>query len=486
MENCPNCHFEVAGDATRCPRCGLPRDLPVYADDGTFLGTVFARPGQNSPTQGTATPSQHQAPSQHQTYEPTPGTLFRAPGGEADQELNRRRSRLAGIVAGVLATAAVLGVAVALVWNAAVANRSEETAPPPAPPPSAPSTSQAPPSPAGSATPSTPATSASTAATIDPAVLATISTGMVRVMATGCRAGDGTGTGFLINDHQVISTWSAIAEPASVVVQTADGTPVTGTLSRISEDNSLVLIDLDRSISGHQFELGEPYGDDITQAQVVMLGMRDDQPATPTIPVRTDGPVLEIGGESVDEVRWLDIASDQVAQGAPVVDAEGAVAGVVVTLPGYADTYVVLPDAVQKLINGEGKKPAPTDCPQLLGPIGEVQASGDENATLMTYFEGINAGDYAKAYETFTDKQKKAVKSVDEAADGWASTYDFNVRFHSDDGSTVHVSFDSMFKAGTGPEPDMTCARWDLDYQLVDGKIDSAKAHNGGKGYARC
>ncbi|MDN5725119.1 MAG: hypothetical protein L0G99_04185 [Propionibacteriales bacterium] len=419
--------------------------------------------------------------------QPTPGTLFSTPGAASGSERDRKRSRTAGLVAAVLAMAVVLGVALALVLNIAVFNK--KGAEPEAPPIESASEQDTVPSVSPTAaSPASPSSPSSTPeAPVDAnAVADKVGSGVVTVLATGCRAGDGVGTGILINDRQVITTWSAIATPASVVIQTADGTPITGQVSRVSSNFSLALINLDRSVKGYQFVLGEPYPDTgPSEAALLMRGLHQGlEPSTAE--VSGQGASAQFDGQSIGPVRALDIGADQVIQGGPAVDADGAVRGMVLTLPDGEDTFLVGPEEVQKLIDGDGAAPSPTDCDQLLGPVGPIQSAGTrQNDTLTRYFEGINAGDYDKAYSTFTDRQKNAVKGVDQAAEGWASTYDFNIKIISDSGSTVRVTFDSIFKQGQGPEEDMTCARWDLNYRMVDGKIDAAKIR-AGKGYTRC
>lgn len=48
---CPNCGQHTDAHERACPRCGLPRDLPVFDDYGTFLGTTFAPVRQARPAQ---------------------------------------------------------------------------------------------------------------------------------------------------------------------------------------------------------------------------------------------------------------------------------------------------------------------------------------------------------------------------------------------------------------------------------------------------
>ena len=143
---------------------------------------------------------------------------------------------------------------------------------------------------------------------------------------------------------------------------------------------------------------------------------------------------------------------------------------------------------------------APAQCANAVGPR---QASPPDIATpdgnipddvktgvsqaLGVYFDGINSGNYAAAYEVLSPRMQ-AQFSEDSFAKNTATSYDndFNVLgAQQTDPNTVVIglAFSSLQAPGYGPNGE-TCDNWTLDYTMVRGGngswlIDATSAHDG-------
>lgn len=478
MDVCPNCNANVDPGASRCPRCGLPHNLPVYAPDGSYLGTSFGPPqGAN---QQAGPPPGYSGTAFARAYAGTAGGRQAAIG---------RRARFGLITAGVLTVAVVLGVVTAIVVN--VSGRAGPQPSPALPPtpasPSAnptPSASTRPPTPTPTPTPRRAPTPTPTPKVDYAKVAAAVRSGVVGVLASTCRPGPvtGIGAGALISDTEVLTSWPTAAYAVSVVVL-VDRIPVPATVVAADPAAGVARLKLARTVSGHHFAVS---GADLVgaTAHLLVLDPRHQQTAW-VRQAKTAGPG---SGKVADQTYTLpQLAPDTgvMPGGAPVLDPTGRLAGMALALDARAGALVLGHSALAKAITMRGGVPA-TDCGAPRGPTGDLGTAGNVTSPFTTYFRAINDGDYAKAYGELSTKNRAHVPRQ-QAYDGWKSSYDFNVRVHRRTGSTAWVSFDSIFANGLGPEPGITCAHWVLNYSLAGGKIDNAKAHAGRKKpWVRC
>ncbi|NLT30859.1 MAG: hypothetical protein GXX86_10440 [Propionibacterium sp.] len=106
---CPNCGTRTEANAAACPRCGLPRNNPVFGPDNTYLGTSFApvRQARPVPPAGPPRGAGHTPATLTQPVPPPP-----AIGPEQDTRRGGRRT-LAIILGAVVVI--VLGVAAGLI-----------------------------------------------------------------------------------------------------------------------------------------------------------------------------------------------------------------------------------------------------------------------------------------------------------------------------------------------------------------------------------
>ncbi|MGJ3508289.1 hypothetical protein [Enemella sp. A6] len=119
---CPNCGTRTEANAAACPRCGLPRNNPVFGPDNSYLGTTFAPVRQARPTPpasrgGAGGPGYGAAPAYGPPPEHTPSTVPEpmstgslSPEQQSRKSSQRRFAILLGAVVVIL-----LGVAAGLI-----------------------------------------------------------------------------------------------------------------------------------------------------------------------------------------------------------------------------------------------------------------------------------------------------------------------------------------------------------------------------------
>ncbi|MFW6598989.1 S1 family peptidase [Propionibacteriaceae bacterium Y2011] len=483
MDECPNCQSPVELTATRCQRCGLPRNVPVYGEDGSQVGTTFAQPpgvvGFPGTSGGAGSPGTGPSGAGFAFFDsPRTGDFTEPPAP------GRRRStgRTVLITVVALAVALALGVGSAIVIN----NVRQRPDPPPPPPPSSgsPSPTAAPPTTEPPEKPEKPEKPAPPP--IDkPAVLAKVGPGIVTVVATGCDGSEANGaaTGFLVGADRVVTSWSGVGTPAAAAVLTADGTPYAATVEQAYPEHGLVVLRTARPVSG-----GTPLTVDATTpaAGLTSYGITADARSR-TAAAFVDLPITDLTGRgTVDGREVTGVGTSSTAAGAtlgggPVVDHEGRVAGVVLR---YGDALLVVGgDRLQQVLDA-APQTTDTDCDRMLGPQGELPLVQGSQPVLEAYFASINRGDYAATWGLLSPNARGGSQA--EAAAGWATSYDFNIVIDNRSDGTYDVRFDSIFARGKGPEPGLTCARWHLVYTIIDGRIDRARAPEGGQVFTGC
>lgn len=371
------------------------------------------------------------------------------------------------VVVGALAAAMVLGVVVAVVVNAVVlapSRRPSESNPPTA---------------AGQ-------TTQPGATPIDQAaLLSKVGGSVVTVVASTCSAADwsGNATGFLVNPTTVVTAWTGVAEAVSVAVLDPAGHPIPARISLADKALGVAVVEASRPIDGRTAL--QPAGGTLATGQR-WYGLHLDT-------LRSKAPVLvpvgigergqgSLGGAVLQQALVTDVAAGDFAAGGPLVNGDGQVVGL---MARYPDSDVLLAVGVDRLqqVLSSGSAPGTATCDLPLGPQGPFAPLSGSHDVLRQYFAAINAGDYATAWTLLPEKTRGKLET---AAKGWNSTYDFNVAITDLGGGKVRAEFDSIFAAGKGPEPTLTCARWGIVYTIVDGLIANAKADRGAKGYEAC
>jgi hypothetical protein len=123
-------------------------------------------------------------------------------------------------------------------------------------------------------------------------------------------------------------------------------------------------------------------------------------------------------------------------------------------------------------------------------------ASTAIGTTLATYFENLNAGNLALAFDVLTPADQLRVGGLATFVTTNSSSTDANVVFHTetvqpDCRVAVEITFTSYQLPALSPNHRDSCDRWDLNYVMLhnpDGSwsIDIALSAGGGPGYTAC
>ncbi len=214
--------------------------------------------------------------------------------------------------------------------------------------------------------------------------------------------------------------------------------------------------------------LAEPTDDEV-DAALVTLG--EDGP-------EAEGVVLDLGTELVD----LPVATDPEDRGAPVVDASGDVAAVVVTTgdPTTVATAETL-EAIEAPSDGMGDLSACDDpvVPErdLEVTIADDVAHEDADAVAELYedyFDGINQRDHTRAYERYSADWRDT-NTLEGFVEGVATTYypadpELTELASDGDGLRAQVMFVSIQSGAPehAPEEGERCSWWTLGHELVE------------------
>lgn len=326
--------------------------------------------------------------------------------------------------------------------------------------------------------------------------------GVVRIETLSCSS-QGIGTGFLLSPTLIATVNHVIDQ--SVVVSLVDGDQrTTGTVIGSDPVRDLALIRAATPLTGHHFTFASSspkIGD-----QVAAIGFPIGNPIT-----LTHGDVsgldrnITVEGNALAGMVETDAAINPGNSGGPLINQHGEVVGLVDALDTSANgiAYAVPSDQAAAAFSDWQQRPqtvAPAQCSNPLGPsqadanvpppsssdVDDAQAAGIA-AAFNTYFDGINAGDYATAYDVLSPRLR-AGSTEPSFAEGDATSYDFAqavLAAHAVDPTTVRVAlaFTSLQTADKGPDGD-TCDDWTLVYTMIQGSggnwlIDRTQPYKG-------
>lgn len=421
--NCPNCRIPVAPELTSCPQCGLARDVPTFAKDGSFTGSAFPAVSGSAPLTRTRTIS----------------------------------PKVIAIVAGVFVIAIILGVVVAMLVRPG-------GSPPPQPP--------ALPFPSLTPGPTESPDPAPEGVFGDASVR--VGTGTHRVLATTC-TGSGIGTAFQFGtDDLLVTSARTISGARSVVIASGDRL-VPAMVVKIDAQSGLAILKPEVRLTGHSFVLGTRQlaaGD-----QVAAIGWT----ATSQQPARgrsttVVGEVAEVGvhvesPEGAHIARRMTGEFDPGLAGAPVVGADGHLLGMVIQ--GAADQKEMfvagLDVIVDPLLGPSGIPPMLEQCPRAAGPQVVTTVGGtaetSTRTTLGTWFGALNSGDWERARGVLNPALQSAWDR-DKLAEEYAGSYHFNLLAQTS-GATTTVTW---VRLGRDDQP---CLREAADIALDQGRITS-------------
>jgi hypothetical protein len=287
---------------------------------------------------------------------------------------------------------------------------------------------------------------------------------VVRVLASTC-AGSGEATGVLFDNGRVLTAASAIRQPVSVAVVTADGRIRRAVVVGTSTDGVAVLNlpgRLDTStavVASSAPEAG---------AQRAIIGY--DQAGKQSI--------QEAG--TTGEPRALAEFLDPASLGGPVVDRNGQVTGLV-TGNTVASGKVIGLDEVRRYAgSAPGVSAEPAGTCSARGPRIAVQpalaVAGSPLASEIqllfgSYFKALNQHDFLAMQDTYS--REFAADSTKEAFDkSHGTSYAFGpviseIGGTGETNATARMTFAVLFSAQSSGAKGMTCVRLDLRYKLV-------------------
>jgi S1-C subfamily serine protease len=355
-----------------------------------------------------------------------------------------------------------------------------------------------------------PTSSAPTASpTASPASFASLyaedKSGVVKILASTCDL-TGEGTGFLVGRHLVATAEHVVDGEVAFEIK-AHGLTYTGRVIGSNPTTDVALIRTRSGIPGHIFHLTTT--DPAVGAGVAVVGYPDNGPLTFTAGTvaALDGNV-NLPGLRRSHLVETDATINHGNSGGPLLDTDNHVIGLADLIrPNTHGLYYAV-DSLQAgpLLTEWRAVPRavpPATCTTALGPqtgrgVDVPLPPGDTNvqavvAPIVTYFDGINSGNYAQAYNAETASAHHG-QSLSEFSDHVATSYDND--FHAvsasanPDGSyNLEITFTSIQAPDAGPNGD-TCDIWDLIYRLVPTSagtylIDAATPASG-SGYSAC
>ena len=329
-----------------------------------------------------------------------------------------------------------------------------------------------------------------------------VESGVLRILATNCE-GDGMGTGFLLDAHTV-ATAAHVVEGASAVAVDVPTGPEPARVIGIDPVTDLALLRLSSPVPGHVFSFAE--GDPSPGTTVAAIGFPFDEPKTLTLGVVSGlDRTIRIEGQSRAGLLQTDTAINPGNSGGPLVTEAGEVVGVVDAgrLDSQGIGYAIQASVAEPVLATPASMevPAAPDCAETQAPIELIvdpllipqpdATSLSVQATLETYYNAINSGDYYGVIEQFSPAYRGGF-DADTMARTLATSFDFSVVIRDVAGSTTSadawVTFVSVQAPRFGPDGE-GCTAWSLDYSFVESGgqllIDGVAPH-AGEGHAPC
>lgn len=318
-------------------------------------------------------------------------------------------------------------------------------------------------------------------------VAAAVAPSVVRVLASTCQ-GTGIGSAFWISDTTLVTSLRVVSGAVAAAVVDDTGAPRPATVLASDPAHDVALL-----------EVSEGGGD------AIPIASAEPRPGSWVAAVgypsgRSD--LTTTSGQLLAGAAGPRLPSkvDAGLAGAPIIDPAGAVVGSLSAVAGRDQGLIVpVPTLRQAIAAAESSATfAPGSCSTPTGPRSQAQIAGNAPAALVralqAYFGGINSAHYRRAYNTLSARYHGAGSSLATISPGWVSTYDFNINVRSTRSGgnfPTWITFDSIFAAGKGPKPELTCAHWSIDYRFVrvgnQLKVNGNKAHGGtSRSYTQC
>lgn len=336
------------------------------------------------------------------------------------------------------------------------------------------------------------------------AVSGHVSAAVVRITSVACDAGS-EGSGFLIDSDTVVTAAHVVDEAAAVEVQSTEHAQE-ASVERIDTTADLAVLQLDQPLTTATLDFAGH--DAATGDDVATVGYPDGN----ELQSLTEGAVdatditAPVEGDARQHLAATTAEASPGNSGGPLVDADGAVVGVVVAREehGRERSFAVQTSAAAPRINDHTRMPSPDPVHCDGVPLGPDDGGADDlpsepdlsrgaDGTLADYFSGINTGDYAQAYEQLSPAQQGRTP-YDDFVEQVRSSYDHQFAFHDadigPDHATVWLEFTSLQDPELGADG-QSCSRWSLDYDLTRGadgsyRIDRVLDHGNSDGPEPC
>ncbi|TDU82399.1 trypsin-like peptidase [Kribbella voronezhensis] len=287
---------------------------------------------------------------------------------------------------------------------------------------------------------------------------------VVRVLASTC-AGTGEATGVLFDDGKVLTAASAIRQPVSVAVVTADGrirrAPVVGT-----SDDGVAVLQLAGRLDGSTATIASASPDDKARRAIIGFDQSGEQS-------------IQQAGTTA-EPRPLPEFLDPASLGAPVLNRTGQVVGLV-TGNTVASSKIIGLDEVRRYAGAApdvAAEPAGTCLAR--GPRTAVQPelgvaasplAAEVQRLFTSYFKALNQHDFLAMRDTYS-KELASSSTQDEFTRTHGTSYAFEpviteVGGTGEETATARLTFTVLFSPKSAGAKGTTCSRLDLRYKLV-------------------
>jgi hypothetical protein len=298
-----------------------------------------------------------------------------------------------------------------------------------------------------------------------------VGSGAHRVVATTC-TGTGIGTAYQFGTEGLLVTAVRSVSGARGIAIASGDRLIPAEVAKIDTRSGLALLKPATRLSGHTFVLGTrqlAVGDEVA---AVGWTAQARQPVGGRLRI-TVGKVTETGvtlpsPDGNHSVRRMAGEFDPGLAGAPVVDADGLLLGMLVQGdPDQRELYVAGIDTIaDPLLGPTGRPPAIEPCLSSAGPAVATTVGGSAEPATRTalgmWYSALNSGDWDRARGVLADGLQQEW-TRDRLVREYAETYQFNLEAATT-GATTTVTWARL---GSG----RACVRGTTDFQLDQGRI---------------
>jgi hypothetical protein len=288
---------------------------------------------------------------------------------------------------------------------------------------------------------------------------------VVRVLATTCN-GTGQASGLLLANGRVITTASAIRQPVSIGILTADGRVRRANVLGVNA-NGIAVLQLLSRLDNPTAKLALKLPDAKADRAIIGYNQAGDQS-------------VEQAGTALQPRALRDIL-DPGSLGAPMFDKSGQVIGLVAG-ETVASSKVIGLDELRQYAGPAALPitPEPLGTCLARGPqapvkpdlsVANTPLAGEVQQVLGDYLDALNRHDYLAMQATYS-AQLAANGTEKDFANTHGTSYAFDatitdVAAGAADGATARMTFTVLFSPKSTGANGQTCSRLDLRYRLV-------------------